>query len=100
MALRHVENFLNMSWGERFTSARYFIRQGLAKIPYAPVPVRIRVSETDEVRFWWSYVVPFFDARRGFFDYWGHDLGDPAVLMENTQTWDGISGHWCAPWFV
>ncbi len=38
------------------------------------------MSETEEVAFWWSYVVPFFDARRGFFDYWGHDLGDLRYL--------------------
>jgi FkbM family methyltransferase len=38
------------------------------------------MSETDIVGFWWSYVVPFFDARRRFFDYWGHDLGDLRYL--------------------
>jgi FkbM family methyltransferase len=38
------------------------------------------MSETDIVGFWWSYVVPFFDSRRGFFDYWGHDLGDLRYL--------------------
>jgi FkbM family methyltransferase len=85
MVLRHVENFLNMSWDERFTSAQYFIRQSLAKIPYAPVPVRIRMSETDEVEFWWSYVVPFFDPRRGFFDYWGHDLSDLRYLWRTLK---------------
>jgi FkbM family methyltransferase len=80
MVLRRVANFLNKSWDEIFTSAGYFFRQGLAKIPYAPVPVRIKVSETEEVAFWWSYIVPFFDADRGFFDYWGHDLGDIRYL--------------------
>jgi FkbM family methyltransferase len=80
MVLRHIESFLNKSWGERFRNARYLVRQGLAKIPYAPVPVRIRMSETEEVAFWWSYVVPFFDADRRFFDYWGHDLADVRYL--------------------
>jgi FkbM family methyltransferase len=80
MVLRRVADFLNKSWDEIFTSAGYFFRQGLAKIPYAPVPVRIKVSKTEEVAFWWSYVVPFFDADRGFFDYWGHDLGDIRYL--------------------
>jgi len=78
--LRRVADFLNKSWDEIFTSAGYFFRHGLAKIPYAPVPVRIKVSETEEVAFWWSYIVPFFDADRGFFDYWGHDLGDIRYL--------------------
>jgi FkbM family methyltransferase len=80
MVLRHIESFLNKSWEERFRNARYLFRQGLAKIPYAPIPVRIRMSETEQVAFWWSYVVPFFDAHRGFFDYWGHDLGDIRYL--------------------
>jgi len=38
------------------------------------------MSETEEIAFWWSYVVPFFDEDRGFFDYWGHDLGDIRYL--------------------
>ena len=80
MVLPHIKRLLNKSWGERLTTARYFVRQGLAKIPYLPVPVRLRMSETEAVEFWWSYVVPFFDARRGFFDYWGHDLGDLRYL--------------------
>jgi FkbM family methyltransferase len=80
MALRHIESFLHKSWDERVTSVRYYFRQSLAQIPYAPVPVRIRMSETEEVAFWWSYVVPFFDEGRGFFDYWGHDLGDVRYL--------------------
>jgi hypothetical protein len=80
MVLPHIKRLLNKSWGERLTTARYFVRQGLAKIPYLPVPVRLRMSETEEVEFWWSYVVPFFDARRDFFDYWGHDLGDLRYL--------------------
>jgi FkbM family methyltransferase len=82
MVLRHIESFLNKSWEERSRSARYLFRHGLAKIPYAPVPVRIRMSETEKVAFWWSYVVPFFDADRGFFDYWGHDLGDVRYLWK------------------
>jgi len=80
MALRHIESFLHKSWDEKVTSARYYFRQSLAQIPYAPVPVRIRMSETEEIAFWWSYVVPFFDEDRGFFDYWGHDLGDIRYL--------------------
>ena len=80
MVLRRVTGFLNKSWEDRFRNARYLIRQGLAKIPYAPVPVRIRMSETEEIAFWWSYVVPFFEPSRGFFDYWGHDLADLRYL--------------------
>jgi FkbM family methyltransferase len=82
MILRHIESFSNKSWEERFRNARYLFRQGLARIPYAPLPVRIRMSETEQVAFWWSYVVPFFDEDRGFLDCWGHDLGDVRYLWK------------------
>ena len=83
MASHHFEGFLNKSWGERFVTARYFVRKNLAKLPYAPVPVRVKMSQNDEIQFWWSYVVPYFSATRGFFDYWGHDLGDLRFLWKN-----------------
>src|ERR1700691_2715148 len=75
MAALRLENFLHRTWDERLMTARYLARQSLAKMPYVPVPVRMKVSEDDEIQFWWSYIVPYFDARRGFFDYWGLDLG-------------------------
>ena len=78
-----IGGFLHKSWGERFMSARYFVRKSLAKMPYALVPVRMKMSQNDEIQFWWSYVVPYFDATRGFFDYWGHDLGDLRFLWKN-----------------
>jgi hypothetical protein len=45
----------------------------------------MKVSEDDEIQFWWSYIVPYFDARRGFFDYWGHDLGDLRFLWKTLR---------------
>jgi FkbM family methyltransferase len=83
MASHRVESFLHKSWGERFLTARYFVRKNLAKMPYALVPVRMKVSQNDEIKFWWSYVVPYFDPTRGFFDYWGHDLGDLRFLWKS-----------------
>lgn len=85
MMLRRVESFLKMSWDERFTTARYFFRQGLAKIPYAPIPVRVRMSEAEEMGCWWSCVVPYFDPNRQFFDYWGHDLGELRFLWRSLK---------------
>jgi FkbM family methyltransferase len=60
-------------------SARYCFRRGLAKVPYLPVPVRLKMPP-EEIQIWWSYVVPFFEPSRGFFDYWGHDLADLRYL--------------------
>lgn len=55
---------------------RYFFRRGLAKLPYCPLLVRLRLSEAEQIRFWWSHVEPFFDPARSFRDYWGHDAAD------------------------
>ena len=43
----------------------------------------MKMSEDDEIQFWWSYIVPYFSTTRGFFDYWGHDLGDLRFLWKN-----------------
>ena len=64
-------------------TARYLLRKSLAKLPYALIPVRMKMSQNDEIQFWWSYIVPYFNATRGFFDYWGHDLGDLRFLWKN-----------------
>ena len=58
----------------------YFVRQSLAEDPVGTGTRADKESETDQGKFWWSYVVPFFDAGRDFFDYWGHDLGDLQYL--------------------
>jgi FkbM family methyltransferase len=85
MPSHHIGRFLHKSWDERFTTARFLVRKSLAKVPYAPVHVRMKMSPRDEIRFWWSYVVPFFDETRGFFDYWGHDLADLQFLWTNLK---------------
>jgi hypothetical protein len=51
MAALRVENFLRKSWDERLMTARYLVRQSPAKMPYVPVPVRMKVSEQDEIQF-------------------------------------------------
>jgi FkbM family methyltransferase len=45
----------------------------------------MKMSSSDEVQFWWSYLVPHFDATLGFFDYCGHDLGDLRFLWRNLK---------------
>jgi hypothetical protein len=63
MTALRLENFLYKTWNERVVTVRYVARHSLAKMTYVPVPVRMKVSEHDEIQFWWSYVVPYFDAR-------------------------------------
>ena len=80
-----IESFLQKPWGEKVLTARFFLRKSLAKIPYAPVLIRMNIAPRDEIRFWWSYIVPYFDAARGFFDYCGHDLGDLRFLWKSLK---------------
>ncbi|MGH9701340.1 MAG: FkbM family methyltransferase [Candidatus Acidiferrales bacterium] len=85
MATHESEPFLRKTWGEKFTSVKFRIRQGLSKIPYLPVPVRLQISPAEEIKFWWSYVSPFHHPRRGFLDYWGQDLGELRFLWRVLQ---------------
>ena len=85
MASRHIQNFVQKSWGGKFTTAQYLLRKNLAKMPYALVPVRMKMFENEKVGFWWSYVVPYFDPSRGLFDYWGHDLSDLRFLWRSLK---------------
>lgn len=41
--------------------------------------------ENENLGFWWSYVVPYFDPGRGFFEYWGHDMSDLRFLWRNLK---------------
>ena len=96
MASSRIDNFLHKSWSEQFNTAQFVLRRSLAKIPYAPVPVRMKMPEREEIRFWWSYLVPYFDQRRKFFDYWGHDLPDLRFLwrtLEPGMTFMDIGAH-------
>ena len=85
MASRYIESFLQKSWSERYRTGRFYFRQGLAKIPFLPTPVRLQISPTEDVVFWWSRVVPYFHENRNFFDYWGQDAGDLRFLCKMLQ---------------
>lgn len=82
MISKRIASVLRMSWKERLTTAHYFCRRGLAKLPYVPVPVRIEIAPGVMIRFWWSYISPFFDPNRAFLDYWGNDLRDLQLLWK------------------
>jgi FkbM family methyltransferase len=86
MEAHRIAHFFHKSWNDKLTTARYLIRKNLAKMPYAPVPVHMKLSENVELRFWWSYFVPYFDPGRRFFDYWGHDLYDLRFLWRNLRS--------------
>ncbi len=74
-----------MKWGERVNTARYFLRRALARLPYVPVPVRFQIAPGQTIGFWWSRVSPYFDPRRGFFDYWGQDIDDLRLVWKSLK---------------
>lgn len=74
--LERFRRFLDKPSGEKISAGRFLFRQNLAKLPYMPVLVRLTIPTGNVERFWWSYVVPTFHADRGFFDYWGDDVGE------------------------
>jgi len=82
MLSKRIASLLRMSWKDRLATARYFCRRGLARLPYAPLPIRIQLAPGETLRFWWSYVSPFFDPSRSFLDYWGNDLHDLRLLWK------------------
>jgi FkbM family methyltransferase len=82
MASRHIGSLFSKSWPERYRTAKFYFRQGLSKLPYLPVPVRLEISAAESIEFWWSRLVPYHDDRRGFLDYWGHDAGDLRFLWK------------------
>lgn len=54
----------------------------LSKLPYVPARLHLKISSGATIGFWWSYIAPFFDPARGFFDYWGSDGGDLRFLWK------------------
>jgi FkbM family methyltransferase len=82
MVSRHINSFLMKSWPQRYRTAQFYFRRGLAKLPYLPVPLRLKISATEEIRLWWSQFVPFFDEHRGFLHYWADDENDLRFLWK------------------
>jgi FkbM family methyltransferase len=82
MTSSHIQNFLQKSWAQRVETMQFYFRQGLAKVPYLPVPVRLQLSPSQQIGFWWSQIVPYYDSNRSFFDYWGEDVGDLRFLWD------------------
>lgn len=82
MTSHSIQRFWHKPWNEKLKTAEFLFRRTLAKLPYVPVPVNLEVARGENIRFWWSYFVGFFDNDRAFFDYWGQDQGDLRFLWK------------------
>ena len=78
--VKRLHRFLGKPRAEKILSVRFFLRQGVARIPYIPFPLRFRVSPGEKTTVWWSYVAPYFRQDREFLDYWGEDTGELSFL--------------------
>ncbi len=85
MTSHSLPRFWHKPWNEKLTTAQFLFWQGLAKLPFVPVPIYLDVTSTETVHLWWSYFVGFFDQDRAFFDYWGKDIGDLRFLWKILQ---------------
>jgi FkbM family methyltransferase len=85
ISLERVQSFLRKSPEQKRTTARFFATMWLAKLPYAPHQVRLRLTPHDQLHFWWSYFPATFTADRSAFEYWGDDIGDLRFLWKSLQ---------------
>jgi len=85
MTSHSLQRFWHKPWNEKLTTAEFLFRKSLAKLPYFPLPVNLKITDTVTIRLWWSYFVGFFSSDRAFFDYWGHDAGDLRFLWKLLQ---------------
>ncbi len=85
ISLERVQNFLRKSPEQKRTTARFFATMWLAKLPYAPHQVRLRLTPQDQLHFWWSYFPAAFTVTRSPFEYWGDDVGDLRFLWKYLQ---------------
>ena len=79
---RRIQKFLRRPWKDKVATAQFFLRRALAGVPYLPVTIRLRLASDEEIRFRWSYVAPFHDPERRFFDYWGQDAPELRMLWK------------------
>ena len=69
-----------MNWSERIlrrrTTFRYFARKGLARLPFLPVPIRIKLDHGAELNIWWSYMPGSNIEGLPLTEYWSSDRSD------------------------
>lgn len=85
MRAHSLRRFWRKPWDEKVTTAEFLFRKNLAKLPYLLVPVKLKVTQRESLRVWWSYLVSYHDSDREFLDYWGKDTGELRFLWKILQ---------------
>jgi FkbM family methyltransferase len=80
--LTRIIRFIRKSAQEKRVTIRFFMRQALAKLPFAPNRVRFLVDPGTQIRFWWSYICHVNQPDRSFSAYWGYDGGELRFLWQ------------------
>jgi FkbM family methyltransferase len=83
--IQRFGNFLRKPLPEKKVTARFFLRQGLTRLPYLPVRIRLTIPRQDGICFWWSYIPAVFQPDRTLLDYWGDDTGELRFLWRFLQ---------------
>jgi len=60
----------------RRTTFRYFARKGLARVPFLPVPIRIKLTDGADLNLWWSYMPGSNIAGLPLTGYWSSDRSE------------------------
>src|SRR5579863_274996 len=60
----------------RRTTFRYFARKGLARLPFLPVPIRLKLADGSQLNIWWSYMPGSNIEGLPLTDYWSSDRSD------------------------
>jgi FkbM family methyltransferase len=68
MILEKLASFSKKPTAEKISTARFFMRHGLARVHYLPLTLYFKVSAEESVKFRWSYFSPSFEPERSIFD--------------------------------
>jgi FkbM family methyltransferase len=83
---QQVHRFILKTPDERRITTRFLASRWLAKLPYAPHRVRLRITPSEDVTFWWScFPGGVGPESETIFDYWGDDAGDLRLLWRLLQ---------------
>ena len=86
ISFQQVHKFLLKTPEQKRVTARFLATRCLARLPYAPHKVRMRMPPSEDVSFWWScFPGGVGPEAESIFAYWGDDTGDLRLLWRLLQ---------------